>query len=267
LTTPVPALPDSYLRAILALPGDDGPRLCAADWWDEQGAAERAEFVRVQCELARRHTARCTYREEPWPYSPPAVCALPNCSACGGGIVGLRQRERELLAGSRGKWFDFPITWYVGIDPVPVGAHGFQYRRGFFEVAALTATDFLTHADALQAACPLRRVRLTTWPGVSREVDVERKVLTFTLLVGPRVVQYRDTMLGVLRYQGDAQQVVVSRLLTAAFPGIDFEMPTVEFRPGGLPPSQLPLTTDNVWDVPRGADPRAVAAPREGTSG
>jgi uncharacterized protein (TIGR02996 family) len=38
----VPLLPAPYLRQVLAHPDDDGPRLCAADWWDEQGAAERA---------------------------------------------------------------------------------------------------------------------------------------------------------------------------------------------------------------------------------
>jgi uncharacterized protein (TIGR02996 family) len=257
LTTPVPALPDSYLRAILALPGDDGPRLCAADWWDERGAAERAEFVRVQCELVTIDRELSEHNSDL-----KGTCICRRCVILRKAIAPLRRREWELY---RGEWDAevIPAEWVTADESYPA----FVYRRGFVEELTATSADFLTHADALTVACPLRRVRLTTWPEVSREVDVERKVLTFTLLVGPRVVQYRDTMLGVLRYQGDAQQVVVSRLLTAAFPGIDFEMPTVEFRPGGLPPSQLPLTTDNVWDVPRGADPRAVAAPREGTSG
>jgi uncharacterized protein (TIGR02996 family) len=86
LTTPVPALPDSYLRAILALPDDDGPRLCAADWWDEQGAAERAEFVRVQCELARRYPG--------WSGVPSRAPELAD--GAGGSYAELRRREREL---------------------------------------------------------------------------------------------------------------------------------------------------------------------------
>jgi uncharacterized protein (TIGR02996 family) len=84
LTTPAPAPPDSYLRAILALPGDDGPRLCAADWWDEQGAAERAEFVRVQCELAALDAEALTCESED------RAAAITTRTAL------LRRREREL---------------------------------------------------------------------------------------------------------------------------------------------------------------------------
>lgn len=43
----------AFLAAIREAPDDDAPRLIYADWLDENGEAERAEFVRVQCELAR----------------------------------------------------------------------------------------------------------------------------------------------------------------------------------------------------------------------
>jgi uncharacterized protein (TIGR02996 family) len=49
LTTDQAAL----LASILAAPKDDAPRLVFADWLDENGEGERAEFVRVQVELAR----------------------------------------------------------------------------------------------------------------------------------------------------------------------------------------------------------------------
>lgn len=39
--------------AIRANPDDDLPRLVYADWCDENGDPARAEFIRVQCELAR----------------------------------------------------------------------------------------------------------------------------------------------------------------------------------------------------------------------
>jgi uncharacterized protein (TIGR02996 family) len=42
----------SLLADVLAAPGDDLPRLVYADWLDEHGESERAEFIRVQCELA-----------------------------------------------------------------------------------------------------------------------------------------------------------------------------------------------------------------------
>jgi uncharacterized protein (TIGR02996 family) len=47
---------DALLRAIRAHPEEDTPRLMFADWLDEQGdeaSRLRAEFVRLQCEIAR----------------------------------------------------------------------------------------------------------------------------------------------------------------------------------------------------------------------
>src|SRR5687767_9914360 len=43
----------ALLAAIAARPDDDTPRLVYADWLDDHGAAERAEFIRLQCRLAR----------------------------------------------------------------------------------------------------------------------------------------------------------------------------------------------------------------------
>jgi uncharacterized protein (TIGR02996 family) len=42
----------AFLAAVLADPQDDAPRLIYADWLDEQGRCEQAEFIRVQMELA-----------------------------------------------------------------------------------------------------------------------------------------------------------------------------------------------------------------------
>src|SRR5687768_16114221 len=45
-----------FLADIVAHPDEDAPRLIYADWLDEhggRGGAARAEFIRVQCELAR----------------------------------------------------------------------------------------------------------------------------------------------------------------------------------------------------------------------
>ena len=43
---------EHFLRAIIADPADDLPRLVYADWLDENNDPARAEFIRVQCELA-----------------------------------------------------------------------------------------------------------------------------------------------------------------------------------------------------------------------
>jgi uncharacterized protein (TIGR02996 family) len=44
---------DALLAAIRANPEEDTPRLMLADWLDENGEPERAEFIRIQCELER----------------------------------------------------------------------------------------------------------------------------------------------------------------------------------------------------------------------
>src|SRR5688572_6709814 len=43
---------DALLRAVCENPDDDTPRLVLADWLDENEEPERAEFIRLQIELA-----------------------------------------------------------------------------------------------------------------------------------------------------------------------------------------------------------------------
>src|SRR2546423_14803585 len=43
---------DALLAAIDAEPHDDLPRLAYADWLEENGDVDRAEFIRIQCRLA-----------------------------------------------------------------------------------------------------------------------------------------------------------------------------------------------------------------------
>lgn len=42
----------AHLRGIAAVPDDDLPRLVLADWLQEHDHAKRAEWIRIQCELA-----------------------------------------------------------------------------------------------------------------------------------------------------------------------------------------------------------------------
>jgi hypothetical protein len=103
------------------------------------------------------------------------------------------------------------------------------------EECACPAADFLAHADALTAACPLRKVRLTTWP------EVEWASADVALRLAGRGWRSASEL-----FPGDSRDVnramMLQTYLAAEFPGIDFEMPTVELQPGSLPLSQLPLT-------------------------
>src|SRR5262245_13175122 len=44
---------EALLQAVCDNPTDDAPRLVYADWLEENGDSERAEFIRLQIELAR----------------------------------------------------------------------------------------------------------------------------------------------------------------------------------------------------------------------
>ncbi len=93
----------ALIRAICETPGDDLPRLVYADWLEERGDPDRAEFIRVQCEAAglvtfdERHNA-------------------------------LRRRARELFEAHGQRWLadDWPEA-----DPgQPLD--GLLFDRGFF---------------------------------------------------------------------------------------------------------------------------------------
>ena len=95
---------DAFLEAIIAAPGDDTPRLVYADWLEEHGEGERAEFIRVQIVLSspegvRVKCGRTKSRPE---------CSDPECRWCF-----YRRRERSLLCHNFAKW-----------NPLPPDPHG-----------------------------------------------------------------------------------------------------------------------------------------------
>jgi uncharacterized protein (TIGR02996 family) len=53
-----------FWSAIRQAPEDDAPRLVYADWLDDHGEADRAEFIRVQCALAKLGPDRRKGRKE-----------------------------------------------------------------------------------------------------------------------------------------------------------------------------------------------------------
>jgi carbon storage regulator CsrA len=135
--TPQPRSPleAAFLRAVLADPADDAPRLIYADWLDEQGDP-RGEFIRVQCRLAQL---------------PPGDEA----------VRGLRRREQELLSIHERSWRS--------------GLHALLRKeffvRGFVESAHLSVREFLDHAGELLGSAPIRHLHLrpSGWSPTSRE--------------------------------------------------------------------------------------------------
>lgn len=115
----------AFLAAIRAAPTDDLPRLVAADFVEENGDAERAEFIRVQVEVERVASELETLRAK-----------NANHIDVQTQLIQLRQRQRVLLhadvthqRGSGYKWSRWE-SW-LGADRVqcPDGYNWFS--RGF----------------------------------------------------------------------------------------------------------------------------------------
>jgi uncharacterized protein (TIGR02996 family) len=115
---------DALMQAVLAAPDDDAPRLVFADWLDEHGEPERAEFVRVQCELARTTDPGRRGR--------------------------LLPREKELLDQHSRKW----------AGPLAKLATAVHFRRGFVEGVTVGARNLLDSAEKLFSLAPVRYLKV-----------------------------------------------------------------------------------------------------------
>lgn len=123
----------SLLDAVLERPDDDWPRGIMADWYDENGQPERAEFIRVQIELAKydRNITTCKTPED---------CYYAN--KCGGNCgvderdmicCPLRKRNDELSANCF-DWFEMPD----GMAPGSI-----SWKRGFVDAVSLSLAAFM----------------------------------------------------------------------------------------------------------------------------
>lgn len=135
--------PDNpFLQALLAEPDDDTLRLAIADWLDENDRPARAEFVRVQVELARGLADRDRRRH-------------------------LERRQRDLLVAHDVEWVE-PLAAVLNCRPGEWG--GWVFRRGFVEYFRLPAATVNRHGHRLAALTPVRELYLT--PCHSDEVVV-----------------------------------------------------------------------------------------------
>jgi uncharacterized protein (TIGR02996 family) len=131
---------DAFLADVLAEPSDDAPRLIYADWLEDAGDPDRAEFIRLQCEQPAAVRERCYCRDS----FDPTACA--RCRR----VARLLRRQQELLAHRAAR------DW----TPSALRPFSVAFRRGFVESVTLTADNFLEHASALFAGAPLLEVVL-----------------------------------------------------------------------------------------------------------
>src|SRR5262249_50631056 len=112
---------DALLSGVCAEPDEDAPRLVYADWLGGQGDADRAQFIRTQCELAKL------------PPDDPRRAAL-------------QRRERALWRRHKKAWLE-PLR---GFTCWPI-----VFRRGFVEDVKCSAAKFLEHAERLLRVTPV----------------------------------------------------------------------------------------------------------------
>lgn len=136
---------NAILRKIIEEPANDDHRLAFAAWCQDDGDdPARAEFIRMQVELARAK------------HEPPCFGLRCSCH-----IAELHHRERELLTGQNAaKWCGQEskgkIQW--GLEGLQVYAVGgippslrirTQWSRGFISSLTISWSDWLAHHAAL----------------------------------------------------------------------------------------------------------------------
>src|SRR4051812_26584351 len=114
--------PPGLLQEVLDAPRDDAPRLVSADWLEDHGESDRAELIRVQCQLARLEAGD------------PLAAFAP------------RRREHELLAAHHAQWKKEVPAW---VQPYSA------FRRGFVGHLRCSLSDFLRKGPDLLRVAPV----------------------------------------------------------------------------------------------------------------
>ncbi|MBV9124085.1 MAG: TIGR02996 domain-containing protein, partial [Planctomycetes bacterium] len=159
----------AFLQAILAEPEEDLLRLLFADWLEEQGDP-RADFIRVQCALAR------LAEEDP--------------------------RRNELLQQQRDLWALHGEEW---ARPLAGLVRKYCFRRGFVEEIGLELEAFLDHGEELCGQFPIQQIDLEG--GVRDQVDEDD---LRALADSPHLGRVRELNLASMYLNADAMLVLAT---------------------------------------------------------
>jgi uncharacterized protein (TIGR02996 family) len=117
---------EAFLRDICEHPDDEAPRLVYADWLDEHGRPERAEFIRVECELEHTEEHSPRWRQ-------------------------LSVRQLALIRAHKKEW----------AAPFKGWTYSTRFRRGFVEMVLLSPKQFTARAAELFRLAPVRILQFT----------------------------------------------------------------------------------------------------------
>lgn len=180
---------EELLERILDNPDEDTHRLVYADWLDEQRRPERAEFIRVQVKRAATDPSQWEYADA--------------------------KREQEILFPHPDAHQDRLRLDWLSVD-FAMTVDSWKWDRGFVSQIWIRGDRWLTHADQILAAHPVREVTLTTWPGFRRPDEMLRDV--YQLPSRERA------------YLVPPNEYIQTYLLKEEWPGIAFTLPPAGTR-------------------------------------
>jgi uncharacterized protein (TIGR02996 family) len=211
----------SLLAAVLADPDDDAPRLIYADWLDERGECDRAEFIRVQVALAQMESEwvpRCDHRQG-------------NCPGCKFRRRRRRLRDREVgllrpSGGTGGLESMWPRPeWSNGLADLlrPWGHGGYSFRRGFPERLVCSGEQCRARLDYLRlCVAPVREVELFDLPGV--EADDSGSLATRYRLAGTPAWHFPGELPDVRVPPSRQPEHLILSLLALHYRGVEFTL-------------------------------------------
>jgi uncharacterized protein (TIGR02996 family) len=128
---------DAILEAIFAAPDDDAPRLIYADWLNENGHPEQAEFIRLRCQMAHLSNGERGWRP-------------------------LRRKLHWTWAALQSRWLrEFPRT-RLAMDQLP---RGLPTKR-----VEVSAEALLKDSNRWWPTLPIRDLRPVQWTDRAEQV-------------------------------------------------------------------------------------------------
>ncbi|MCA9176055.1 MAG: TIGR02996 domain-containing protein [Planctomycetales bacterium] len=134
-------LDSEFLKAILADPDDDMPRLVYADWLHDQGDP-RGEFIQLQCELAEIHRNFYAVDQE------------------------LIDRHDDLVERQQDMLLEHGDRWRAALAPL---VQDCQFQRGLLQLVRLSGAQLRDYGDRIMAAAPICLMFVTAARGCLRE--------------------------------------------------------------------------------------------------
>lgn len=165
----------AFMADIIANPERDDVRLIFADWLDDHGEPERAEFIRVQCEYATLNDVdrTCPYLDSNFANRTTCRWKEGVCQCRGCALV---KQEDELIRFNASRWIDAALAeeWQEGFGtwrrPLLKVARivskrsvcrELEFRRGFVAEIHCPLAAWLAHGGAIVRSQPIEVVRLT----------------------------------------------------------------------------------------------------------